>query len=81
MKRSDIWKQDEAKYVKTCGKNVKGKKEYLRFLKGEYLPNSEAIAAHCYWCMNYYIDSRDNCGDVDCPLYNAILRIRHMKTK
>lgn len=68
-------------YVKKHGKNARGKKEYIKFLNGEYLSNSEAILAHCYDCSGFYEDGNVLCDDVECPLYNAMCRIKNKKPK
>lgn len=81
MNEIDKAKEEEYEYVKKYGKRVKGKRQYLKFLNGEYLSNTDAILAHCYQCMNYYIDGLQPCGDFNCPLYNSIQRIRKVKTK
>lgn len=62
-------------------KFAKGRKEYLRFTKGQRLTRQETIAAKCYECMAFYVDGIYDCEISDCPLYpyNPV-RPRHKQT-
>lgn len=51
------------------GKKVKGIAELQKHLKGERLTRGKAIMAKCYECMGYYMDGRQDCKCVTCPLY------------
>lgn len=46
-----------------------GRKEYQRFVEGKKLSPKRAALARCYWCMNGYVDGKNDCGITDCPLY------------
>ena len=45
----------------------RGKKEWLRFLRGEHLTPLQAIWAGCYRCSSAY-DAGKGCKVSDCPL-------------
>jgi len=51
------------------GKVAKGRKELIRFLKGEPLTYKQAIRAKCYECMGWYTDGKVTCGIKKCPLF------------
>lgn len=55
--------------IKKHGIKAQGKKEILKYLKGNRLTLRQAILAKCYDCMAFYADGRNDCKDADCPLY------------
>ncbi|OPY72233.1 MAG: hypothetical protein A4E63_01266 [Syntrophorhabdus sp. PtaU1.Bin050] len=57
-------------WIKKHGKTAQGKTEYVTYLetRGKLSPG-KAIRAHCYQCMNSYLDGRHDCQMSDCPLY------------
>ncbi len=57
------------KEVEEKGSNSAGKKEYLKFLRGEQISLKESQRAKCYDCMAWFIDGRADCKDVNCPSY------------
>ncbi len=52
-------------------KNHPGKKEYIKFLRGERITPRERILAQCYDCMGYFSDGYQDCGITTCPLYGV----------
>jgi hypothetical protein len=60
---------DKENDVKKYGISAQGRKEYLKILKGEHASYKERCLAMCYECMGYYVDGRETCTDVTCPLY------------
>lgn len=57
------------KEVEEKGSNSAGKKEYLKFLRGEQITLKESQRAKCYDCMAWFIDGRADCKDMNCPSY------------
>lgn len=55
--------------IKQCGKTVKGKSELIHHLEGDRLSRKQAISAHCYECMGYFSDGRQDCRMLQCSLY------------
>ncbi len=45
------------------------KSAYLKFKKGEPLSRKQAMAAQCYECNGYDVESSHDCLGVNCPLY------------
>ena len=57
-------------WVSKHGKTAQGKNEYLEYLEStKKLSPARAIKAHCYQCMNLYLDGKNDCEITDCPLY------------
>ena len=50
-------------------KRAVGRKESLKYQKGEKLSYKEAALAKCYECMNQYIDGKIDCKIRRCSLY------------
>lgn len=50
-------------HLKEVEKGVigKGKKELLKYLRGEKLTYKQAVSAYCYDCNTFYYDSRSDC--------------------
>jgi hypothetical protein len=46
-----------------------GKTKLLKYLHGGRLSRGESLVAKCCECMGYYVDGRESCGIVTCPLY------------
>lgn len=55
--------------IQKHGKTVKGKKELIKHLDGGHLTPKQMIHAHCYACMGYFIDGRQDCKMPKCPCY------------
>jgi hypothetical protein len=52
------------------GIKAQGKLELLRYLENNMrLTQRQAILAHCYECMGFYSDGKQDCLVSDCPLY------------
>lgn len=47
-----------------------GKREFVKWVNGERLTFKQKILAHCYDCMNYYVDGRVDCKNSRCVLYS-----------
>jgi hypothetical protein len=45
----------------------KGKREYVKFLKGNQLTHKETCLAMCYQCTAGYFDGREKCDNMLCP--------------
>lgn len=57
-------------FIISNGKKAQGKKEYIDYAVNNIkLSPSKAIIANCYFCMNFYLDGRNDCEIDDCPLY------------
>ncbi len=68
-------------WIRKHGKTAKGKNEYLEYLEtGNKLPPTKAIKAHCYHCLNLFLDGKIDCEIRDCPLY-PYMPYRKEKTK
>ena len=57
------------KAIETRGLNTRGKRDYLRHLKGERLTQRQAIAAQCYDCQGFCQDGRPACDIDTCALH------------
>jgi len=63
-------KKDHKIYdISKIGMVAKGKKELIKFLRGERLTQRQIIYAKCYDCMGYYADGKVDCLVQTCPLY------------
>jgi hypothetical protein len=51
------------------GKTTRGKKELIKHLEGGRLTLKQAVNAHCYDCMGYFADGRQDCKMLKCPCY------------
>lgn len=51
------------------GYGFKGQKEYERFKNGKKLTYRQALLAHCYECMGFYQDKKQDCFGYSCPCY------------
>lgn len=61
---------DNISWIREHGKTAQGKNEYLYYLEtGKKLSPAKAIKANCYQCMNAYLDGKNDCGILNCPLY------------
>ena len=63
----DIKKRIEM--IEKDGLMARGKKDLIRHLEGGRLTHRQAIHAHCYDCMCYFIDGRADCRLTRCSLY------------
>lgn len=48
---------------------VKGSSALKKHLKGERLTQLNAIEAKCCDCVGNYLDGREDCGVIECPLH------------
>jgi hypothetical protein len=48
---------------------VKGSSALKKHLKGERLTQRNAIEAKCCDCVGNYLDGREDCGVIECPLH------------
>jgi len=53
-------------------KKATGRGEYLKWLKGERLTYRQRILAHCYNCMNHYVDGRVDCKNDGCVFHTMM---------
>lgn len=60
----DKWEQ-----IKKVGTAARGRAELLRHFDGKKMPASRAILAHCYDCMGYFADGKQDCQISECSLY------------
>ena len=61
---------DNIDWIKKHGTKAQGKREYADYLETrKKLSPIKAIKAHCYQCQNSYVDGKNGCGMLDCPLY------------
>lgn len=67
--------------IQRYGKTVKGKTELIQHLEGEPLSRKQAIAAHCYECMGYFCDGRQDCRIPQCSLYTFMVFSSSKKNK
>jgi hypothetical protein len=61
--------QEKIEWIERYGKQAQGKNELIRSLYGEKLTLNQAVKAHCYECMGYYIDGKVDCKVPECSLY------------
>jgi hypothetical protein len=55
--------------IEKHGKTARGKKELLKHLEGGRLTLRQAVNAHCYSCMGYYGDGKQDCNMSKCSLH------------
>jgi len=55
--------------IQKYGKTAKGKSELIKHLEGDRLSRKQAIYAHCYDCMGFFSDGRQDCLMPHCSLY------------
>lgn len=55
--------------IERHGKTARGKKELIKHLEGGRLTLKQAVNAHCYSCMGYYGDGKQDCNMSRCPLH------------
>lgn len=55
--------------IKRYGKTAQGRREILKYLQGKRLTRKQAILAHCYGCMGFYVDGKVDCRMPRCPLH------------
>ena len=61
--------QESIKFVEKYGVKALGKKELIKYLEKKRITPMEAIIAKCYDCMGYFIDGRNDCKAMNCPLH------------
>lgn len=67
---NDMFRLIKREIEKLDGKPKSGGMTNLqKHLKGERLTARQAIIAKCCDCMGYYIDGREDCEQIACPLY------------
>jgi len=55
--------------IEQYGKTAQGKKEILKHLEGQRLTLKQAVNAHCFDCMGFYADGKQDCKISKCPLH------------
>ncbi len=55
------------------GIRAKGGKELRAHLVGRRLTQRKQILAKCYDCTGGYVDGKEDCGILNCPLYPLML--------
>ena len=60
---------DRIEEIEKHGKTARGKGELLKHLHGEKLTIRQATQAHCYDCMGYFADGKNDCEMPRCSLY------------
>jgi len=58
------------RHIEKNGKLAQGKKDVLKYWRGERLTRNQAILGKCYDCMGFYIDGRRDCKMPRCTLYD-----------
>ena len=61
--------KEKIREIEKHGLTAQGRKELIKFLRGDRLTRGEAIKSKCYDCMGYYSDGRADCKQFDCGLY------------
>jgi hypothetical protein len=56
--------------IKRYGKTAKGKPELIKHLEGKRLNLKQAVNAHCFDCMGFYVDGKQDCNLAKCPLHS-----------
>jgi len=55
--------------IEKHGKTARGRQELLKHLDGGRLTLKQSVLAHCYSCMGYYSDGKQDCRLSKCPLW------------
>ncbi|MGA3279891.1 MAG: hypothetical protein ABSD50_02775 [Smithella sp.] len=55
--------------IKRYGKTAKGKLELIKHHEGKRLNLKQAVNAHCFDCMGFYVDGKQDCNLAKCPLH------------
>jgi hypothetical protein len=55
--------------IKRHGKTARGKQELIKHLEGRRLTLKQAVNAHCFDCMGYYSDGKQDCKMPACSLF------------
>ena len=55
------------KEIEKTAKHRKGKKEFLRYMRGDRLTRGESVLAYCYECNGY--GELKGCNNYKCPLW------------
>ena len=55
--------------IEKHGKTARGRQELLKHLDGGRLTLKQAVNAHCYSCLGYYADGKQDCRMSKCPLH------------
>lgn len=55
--------------IKRHGKTARGRQELLKYLDGGRLTLKQAVLAHCYSCLGYYADGKQDCNMSKCSLH------------
>jgi len=56
--------------IQQYGKTAKGKQELIKHLEGKRLTLKQAVNAHCFDCMGFYADGKQDCYMPNCPLHS-----------
>jgi len=60
---------DRINNTQQYGKTARGKSELIKHLEGYQLTLRQAVNAHCYDCMGFYADGKNDCCMPGCSLY------------
>jgi hypothetical protein len=60
---------ERIKNIQQYGKTARGKNELLKHLSGQRLTLKQAVLAHCYDCMGFYADRKQDCKMPHCSLH------------
>jgi hypothetical protein len=55
--------------IKLYGKTAKGKNDLINHLEGKRINMKQAVNAHCFDCMGFYADGKQDCNLTKCPLH------------
>ena len=56
-------------WIEKDGAAARGKREYLRFLRGQHLTMKQRVLANCYQCTGMYTDGREDCEIETCAFH------------
>ena len=56
-------------WIEKSGAAARGKREYLRFLRGQHLTMKQRVLANCYQCTGMYTDGREDCEIETCAFH------------
>ena len=60
---------ERIKNIRENGKAAKGQKEIIKHLEGHRLTLQQAVYGHCYDCMGFYADGKNDCTMQHCTLH------------
>lgn len=60
---------ERIKDIRQHGKKARGQAELIKHLEGQRLTLKQAVNAHCYDCMGFYADGKQDCKMPKCSLH------------